>query len=176
MPRAKKPTPKAEAAILMPQLTAPLDTIAREVGLAVARQISDMPPPKLKAHPSDRASADEAAQRTEDRIAELVSKALVSSLASRSAAATALRTALISQMASTEMSDAAAVASRPTDAESEAMLTTFQAAARLEVSHPTVQQLCNQGKLGKIFKTEGGHRRIPASAVEAYKATRMTRL
>ena len=32
----------------------------------------------------------------------------------------------------------------------------------------------NQGKLGKIFKT-GGHRRIPASAVEAYKATRMTR-
>lgn len=163
MPRAKKPTPKAAAAILMSQVTDPLDTIAREVGLDVARQIKGMPPTKLNAH------------RTEDQIAELVSTALARSLASRPAAAKALRMALISRMSSTEMTDAAAVASRPTDAESEAMLTTFQAAARLKISHPTVQQLCNQGKLGKIFKTEGGHRRIPASAVEAYKATRMTR-
>jgi excisionase family DNA binding protein len=83
--------------------------------------------------------------------------------------------ALIAQLANTEPGATAPVAPLPAEAGAEDMLTTFEAAARLNISRPTVSMLCNQGKLGGVIKTEGGHRRIPASAIEAYKASRLAR-
>jgi len=47
-----------------------------------------------------------------------------------------------------------------------------QAAAALEVSRPYVSMLCDNGKLGKVVMTEGGHRRVRASALEAYRIAR----
>jgi excisionase family DNA binding protein len=52
------------------------------------------------------------------------------------------------------------------------LLTTTEAAARLEASRPYVSMLCNAGKLGDIVMTERGHRRIRSSAVQAYLESR----
>ena len=48
------------------------------------------------------------------------------------------------------------------------LLTTAEAAALLEVSRPHVAMLADIGKLGEVRRTEGGHRRLRASAVHAY--------
>lgn len=37
------------------------------------------------------------------------------------------------------------------------------------MSRPYVSMLCNQGKLGEVHRSEGGHRRIRQSAVDEYK-------
>ena len=61
---------------------------------------------------------------------------------------------------------------RPTStaasAAADTLLTTEDAATRLEASRPYVAMLCDQGKLGEVVITEGGHRRIRSSAVDAY--------
>jgi excisionase family DNA binding protein len=54
------------------------------------------------------------------------------------------------------------------------LLTTAEAAARLDVSRPYVSMLCDLGKLGEVVVTEGAHRRIRLSAGEAYLADRTT--
>lgn len=77
----------------------------------------------------------------------------------------ALRMALIAKLAVAE-------SGREDLALAEEMLTTAQAALRLDVSRPYVTMLCNAGKLGEIVLTEGGHRRIRSSAVDAYAAQR----
>jgi excisionase family DNA binding protein len=51
----------------------------------------------------------------------------------------------------------------------ELLLTTAEAALRLGMSRPYVSMLCDQGKLGEVRRSEGGHRRIRESAVEAYR-------
>lgn len=56
---------------------------------------------------------------------------------------------------------------------SEAVYTTQQVAERLGLSVSTVQQLVESGIIGG-WKTRGGHRRIPASALEHYLSTRHT--
>src|SRR5205814_3576992 len=48
-------------------------------------------------------------------------------------------------------------------------LKTADVAAQLEMSRPYVSMLCDNGKLGEVTKTEGGHRRVRQSAVNAYK-------
>ena len=50
----------------------------------------------------------------------------------------------------------------------EELLTTAEAAALLEMSRPHVAMLADIGKLGEVRRTEGGHRRLRASAVHAY--------
>ena len=52
-----------------------------------------------------------------------------------------------------------------------ALLTTAEAAKLLDVSLPYVVMLCDAGQLGELL-TEGGHRRIWSSAVDAYLAAR----
>jgi excisionase family DNA binding protein len=83
----------------------------------------------------------------------------------------AIRMALIAKPASAELGGAptADAAHSPSPDE---LLTTAEAAARLEVSRPYVSMLCDQGKLGEVVMTEGAHRRIRLSAVEAYLADR----
>lgn len=54
----------------------------------------------------------------------------------------------------------------------DALLTTAEVAARLEVSRPYVSMLCDAGKLDEVVVTDDGRRRIRVSAVEAYLAAR----
>lgn len=54
-------------------------------------------------------------------------------------------------------------------ADGEPLLTTAEAAHQLGMSRPYVSMLCNQGKLGEVHRSEGGHRRIRQSAVDEYK-------
>jgi excisionase family DNA binding protein len=54
----------------------------------------------------------------------------------------------------------------------DALLGTTEAAARLKLSAPCVARLCDAGKLGEVIRTQGGRRRIRASAVAAYLADR----
>ncbi|MBI3155423.1 MAG: helix-turn-helix domain-containing protein [Burkholderiales bacterium] len=56
--------------------------------------------------------------------------------------------------------------------EGDSWLRTAEVAARLGVSRPHVSMLCDAGKLGEPSRTEGGHRRIRRSAVDAYLAAR----
>lgn len=53
------------------------------------------------------------------------------------------------------------------------LLTIADAASQLEVSRPYVSMLCDAGKLGEIVVTGDGHRRIRASALDAYLAARV---
>lgn len=55
------------------------------------------------------------------------------------------------------------------------LLTLTAVAVRLKVSRPYVSMLCDAGKLGHIVVTEDGHRRIRASAVDAYLTARNER-
>jgi excisionase family DNA binding protein len=48
------------------------------------------------------------------------------------------------------------------------LLTTTEAAELLDVSRPYVAMLADIGKLGEVRRTEGGHRRLQASAVHAF--------
>lgn len=79
--------------------------------------------------------------------------------------------ALIMMLASVEIGGEIADGQAKPSA-SDALLTTADVAAKLEVSRPYVSMLCDQGKLGDVVLTEGGHRRIRSSAVEAYLAAR----
>lgn len=82
--------------------------------------------------------------------------------------------ALIAKLTNVE-NGGVAVADAVTPA-ADALLTTAEAAAKLEVSRPHVSMLCDQGKLGEVVMTDGGHRRIRASAVEAYLNARTKQL
>jgi excisionase family DNA binding protein len=55
------------------------------------------------------------------------------------------------------------------------MLSTEDVAQILNVSRPYVVKLADSGKLGTIEKTEGGQRRIPAAAAEAYRSERQAK-
>ncbi|WP_432258087.1 helix-turn-helix domain-containing protein [Cupriavidus sp. TMH.W2] len=66
-----------------------------------------------------------------------------------------------------------ALTHRPTaEVPEDTLLTIAEAAARLEFSRPYVFKLCDAGKLGEIVVIEYGHRRIHASALDAYAAAR----
>lgn len=55
----------------------------------------------------------------------------------------------------------------------DALLTTAEAAAKLEVSRPYVSMLRDAGKLGEVVVAEDGCRRIRTSAVDVYLAARI---
>jgi excisionase family DNA binding protein len=105
------------------------------------------------------------------RIKVLVTRVLEQSLTSPTAQGKALRMALIAKLAHIEAGGSGAAQSAQASA-ADSLLTTAEAAARLEVSRPYVSMLCDYGKLGEVVMTEGGHRRIRASAVEAYLGDR----
>lgn len=111
------------------------------------------------------------AEGLQARVAALLEHALTQLLTSPTAESKALRMGLIAQLALQEAGGMAARGTAPIAAAADALLTTAQAAARLGVSRPYVSMLCDQGKLGDVTLTEGGHRRVRASAVEAYRKT-----
>ncbi len=176
MPRAAHPAVKAAAAAkYVPMLANPIDPLAEEVGKAVVREVTALghtPPPKAAKGAAGLVIKAEqpGAVALETRITIVVTQVLEQSLSSQTAEGKALRMALIAKLANAEVGSVATSAAK--DASADALLTTAEAAAKLEVSRPYVSMLCDSGKLGQVVMTEGGHRRIRASAVQAYLATR----
>jgi excisionase family DNA binding protein len=176
MSRAAHPAVKAAAAAkYVPMLANPIDPLAEEVGKAVAREVTALSHKVQKAAKGATGLVIEVEQPStaalETRITILVTKVLEQSLSSRTAEGKALRMALIAKLANAEVGGVEAPAAAQ-GASADALLTTAEAAAKLEVSRPYVSMLCDSGKLGQVVMTEGGHRRIRASAVQAYLATR----
>ncbi|KQV78285.1 excisionase family DNA-binding protein [Rhizobacter sp. Root1221] len=172
MPRAHPPVVKAAgAARYIPALADPLNPLAQEVGKVVAQEMKVLNARSAKgtqkAHGDARivVNIDELGAH----ITVLVAKILNQSLTSPTEEGKALRMALIAKLANAEIAQGAVIASAPAGATAaDALLTTAEAAAKLEVSRPYVSMLCDAGKLGEVVMTEGGHRRIRSSAVDAY--------
>lgn len=178
MPRAHHPAVKAAAAArYLPALADPLNPIAEQVGKEVAAEVKSITTRhvvKGDKKPHSVVVVDLEAAELEAHITVLVAKALDRSLNAPTAEGKALRMALIAKLANVEIGGVA-VADAVTPA-ADTLLTTAQAAAKLEVSRPHVSMLCDQGKLGEVVMTDGGHRRIRASAVEAYLYARTKQL
>lgn len=102
-------------------------------------------------------------------MSEVAAYGLAMVLTEDSAAATRLRMDFITALAHLEATKGTGKEKQSNDGE--LLLTTAEAAARLGMSRPYVSMLCDQGKLGDVSRSEGGHRRIRQSAVEAYLRT-----
>lgn len=148
----------------------PVHSLAEQLGRFVVAEVRQFRPP-VKTPPKGRPGAAAEMKQLEAEICLLIGKALDLTLSSQTTEGKALRMGLIAKLASAELGQAPAVESLPASA-SDILLTTAQAAELLDVSRPYVAMLCDQGKLGQIVATEGGHRRIRSSAVQAYLAAR----
>lgn len=185
MARTRHPSAKTAAAVkYLPLPADPLHPIAEQVGKEVAAKVKGMARRAPRTGKTGKRAGTKAGNMTatvvqtdlppgelEAHITGLVAKALARSLTSRTAEGKALRMALIARLASAEMGEALTIEAPPAAAQapaSDSLLTTAEAAAWLEVSRPHVSMLCDQGKLGEVVMTDGGHRRVRASAVEAY--------
>lgn len=186
MPRTEKHHPAAKAAAAtkyLPLLADPLYPLAEAVGHAVVHEITVYKQQAAKSVARGSATAPairdlrtalEVSAQLYDDLKALVSKVLEESLSAPTVEGKALRMALIGKLASQEMGgQVPTLAAVPAKAEAtDGLLTTAEAAARLEASRPYVSMLCDAGKLGKVIMTEGGHRRIRTSAVEAHLTAR----
>jgi excisionase family DNA binding protein len=103
-----------------------------------------------------------------ENLAEVAAFGLATRLTDESAAGSRLRIELIAALAAIEATTGKA-RERQAAEEPDEFLTTAEAAQQLGMSRPYVSMLCNQGKLGEVGRSEGGHRRIRQSAVEAYR-------
>lgn len=174
MPRAHHPAVKAAAtAGYLPALADPLNPIAEQVGKELAAEVKSISARNVvkggrKPHMVN--GVDLEAVDLEAHITVLVAKALDRSLNAPTAEGKAIRMSLIAKLANAEMGGLAVAETMSPAAD--VLLTTAEAANKLEVSRPHVSMLCDQGKLGEIVMTDGGHRRIRASAVAAYLNTR----
>jgi excisionase family DNA binding protein len=113
---------------------------------------------------------DDFAVELSKRLAEVACYGFATALTDPSPAGTRKRMELITTLARIEASQGMRK-ERPTDASGETLLTTAEAAAQLGMSRPHVSMLCDQGKLGVVTRSEGGHRRIRQAAVDAYRNT-----
>ncbi len=170
--RRDRPHPALQAAATaryLPMLSDPLNPLAEQVGKVVAARMQDMaasaPKGGKKAEPP---MAPQTALQAE--MALLIADELERMLSMQTEEGSAIRMALIAKLAASELGGAVAMPSISEAADT--MLTTAEAAVRLDVSRPYVSMLCDQGKLGEVVLTEGGHRRIRSSAVEAYRTAR----
>jgi excisionase family DNA binding protein len=177
MPRAHHSAVNAAAiAKYVPVFADTLTPLAAVVGKALAKEVLDFSRHKSKA-PNAAVGVEikalpASAEALGARFTLLVATVLEQSLSSRTAQGKALRMALIAKLANEEIGNMEVSTTSPQVAGNDALLTTAQAAVQLEASRPHVSMLCNAGKLGEVVMTEGGHRRIRSSAVQAYLATR----
>lgn len=107
------------------------------------------------------------------RLAEVAAFGVATALTEASAQGTRHRMELVSALALLEVTAAAPAApghGRRADSTGD-LLTTAEVAAQLGMSRPYVSMLCDQGKLGEVTRSEGGHRRISRQAVDAYLRT-----
>ncbi|MBX9816857.1 MAG: helix-turn-helix domain-containing protein [Burkholderiaceae bacterium] len=108
-----------------------------------------------------------------ERLAEVAAFGITSALTDASAQGTRQRMELVSALAMLEATAGSLPAQAPArraDAASD-LLTTAEVAAQLGMSRPYVSMLCDQGKLGEVTRSEGGHRRIARQAVDDYLRT-----
>jgi excisionase family DNA binding protein len=109
-----------------------------------------------------------------ESLAEVAAFGFATALTEDSTAGTRLRMDLITALASVEATREP-LRGRPSTEDGDELLTTADAAAQLGMSRPYVSMLCDQGKLGAVTRSEGGHRRIRQAAVDAYKKTHVDR-
>lgn len=111
-----------------------------------------------------------------DRLAEVAAYGIATALIDETAEGTRNRMELISALAVIEASPGVANSQGGTQraADGDELLTTADVAAQLGMSRPYVSMLCDQGKLGEVTRSEGGHRRIRQSAVNQYTQTHGT--
>jgi excisionase family DNA binding protein len=112
-------------------------------------------------------SPDALAQHICRRLSEVAAYGLATVLTDESAAGTRLRMDFIATLAHIEATQGPSKERHAKDGE--VVLTTAEAAARLGMSRPYVSMLCDQGKLGEVRRSEGGHRRIRLSALDEYR-------
>ena len=177
MPRAHHSTADtATAARYVPSFSDTLNPLAVDVGKALAREVVESSRHTSKAAKTavggEVKTLAVSAEALGARFIVLVATMLDQSLSSRTAQGRALRMALIAKLANEEIGVTEMSTTGVQGAVNDALLTTAQAAAQLEVSRPHVSMLCNAGKLGEVVMTECGDRRIRSSAVQAYLATR----
>lgn len=109
-----------------------------------------------------------------DALKHVVAAALGASLGAMTAEGKQLRLALANRLLDIEMGNGATTlqTNKPLAAagdDADPLLKTADVATQLGMSRPYVSMLCDSGKLGEVTKTEGGHRRVRQSAVDAYK-------
>ena len=176
------PAAKAAAAqhyLKQPGLADPMDPLAEAIETALVQNIV-LVTSKTKKHVAIRVQGSDAvlvsvgakpAQVPTSLHASLkrvVVEALYASLGAQTEVGKQLRMAIVGKLAILESGTPNSAAAPAAAAEDE-VLTTAQAAALLEASRPYVAMLCDAGKLGEVLKTEGGHRRVRKSAVDAYR-------
>jgi excisionase family DNA binding protein len=180
MPRTHDPNIKAAAnaaaaARYAPISYDPINPLAAEVGRAVAAEVEGLTGGADRKASKGAAASSRAGEELVVRLTNVIVRTLGRSLSEPTAAGRALRMALIAKLANAEIGGAevnSGVSRAPASPE-DSLLTTAEAASKLEVSRPYVSMLCDAGKLGEVVMTEGGHRRIRASAVESYLAARI---
>lgn len=109
-----------------------------------------------------------------ERLAEVAAFGVARALTDTSPQGCSQRMELVSALALLQASMASAPAQGSSSRRAEGagdLLTTADVAAQLGMSRPYVSMLCDQGKLGEVTRSEGGHRRISKLAVEAYLRT-----
>jgi excisionase family DNA binding protein len=102
-------------------------------------------------------------------LAEVAGLGLASALTDPTPDGTRLRMELVTALARVEASLRQGKERSDPAALGDPLITTADAAAQLGMSRPHVSMLCDQGKLGHVTRSEGGHRRIRQSAVDAYR-------
>lgn len=110
-----------------------------------------------------------------ERLAEVAAFGITSALTDGSTHGTRQRMELVSALALLEATAGSLPAQAPVrraDATGD-LLTTAEVATQLGMSRPYVSMLCDQGKLGEVTRSEGGHRRIAKQAVDNYLRTHM---
>ena len=189
MPRtATHPAAKqAAAAKYLAMLVDPLVPLAAAVGDAVAQEIvvhhwhiGPVIGAGRQSGPSKVVSPSTA--ELQARLEQIVSATLEAALSAKTDTGKALRMALIGKLALQELGEKAApepasaiapAAAAAAAAVTDALMSTAEAASALDVSRPYVAMLCDAGKLGDVVRTEGGHRRVRASAVELYRLSQI---
>jgi excisionase family DNA binding protein len=187
MPRtATHPAAKqAAAAKYLAMLVDPLVPLAAAVGDAVAQEIvvhhwhiGPVIGAGRQSGPSKVVSPSTA--ELQARLEQIVSATLEAALSAKTDTGKALRMALIGKLVLQELGEKAApepasaiAPAAAAAAVTDALMSTAEAASALDVSRPYVAMLCDAGKLGDVVRTEGGHRRVRASAVELYRLSQI---
>jgi excisionase family DNA binding protein len=179
------PAVKAAAAqhyLKQPGLADPMDPLAEAIETALVRSIV-LVTSKTRKHVAIRVHGNDAVHvpmgtkldtdrvptRLHESLKQVVFEALYSSLGAQTELGKQLRMAIVGKLAVLESGTRDNAVTPLSAATEDEVLTTAQAAALLEVSRPYVSMLCDAGKLGEVLKTEGGHRRVRRSAVDAYR-------
>lgn len=176
MPRARNIVKAADRAKDAPVLFNPLHPLTVDIGSAVARRLAELG--RLKRKPSEASKILNATtvpaidNALALRVALIAGKVLEESLGAHTVEGRVLRMSLIAKLANEELRGAEEPPVVAQGAMQDEWLTTAQAAAKLETSRPYISMLCKTGKLGEVVMIDGRHRRIRASAVQAYLESR----